>query len=197
MENQYALRKRSGDVGTNAIVIQFPVRLAFALTAHKIQGQTISKPTKVVLDLNSVFEDAQAHVMLSRVQCLEQIHILGSLNDSKIRTSSIGLNELKRLKSKSINENPTAWNKIKMHDTIKVASLNCAGLSAHFIDIQADEKLMKADIIHLVETSLKDDEGQHLNLPGYQSHFINIGKGKGIVTYFKETLFSHEKAFAC
>ena len=134
--------------------------------------------------------------MLSRVQCLEQINILGSLDESKIRTSLIGLNELKRLKSKSINENPSAWNTIVIHDTIKVASLNCAGLSSHFIDINADEKLKKADIIHLMETSLEEDEGQHLTLPGYKSHFINIGKGKGIVTYFKEMLFSHEEDFA-
>ena len=129
VENQYSLRKKSGDVGTTAIVIQFPVRLAFSLTAHKIQGQTIPKPTKIVLDLNSVFEDAQAHVMLSRVQCLDQIQILGSLDESKIRTSNIGLNELKRQKYISMNENPTPWNKREMHETIKIASLNCAGLS--------------------------------------------------------------------
>ena len=43
------IKWRSGEGGTSAIVIQFPVRLAFALTAHKIQGQTIPKQTKVVL----------------------------------------------------------------------------------------------------------------------------------------------------
>ena len=73
---QYPLRKKSGAAGATANVIQFPVTLAFAITAHKIQGQTIPSPTKVVLDLNSIFEDAQAHVMLSRVQQLEQICIL-------------------------------------------------------------------------------------------------------------------------
>ena len=61
----------------------------------------------VALDLNSVFEDAQAHVMLSRAQRLEQVCILRNLDDSKIRTSSIGLEELRRLDKISINKNPT------------------------------------------------------------------------------------------
>ena len=72
---QYTIRKKSGDVGTTAIIIQFPVKLAFAITSHKIQGQTIPWPMRVVFDLNSIFEDAQAHVMLSRVQRLQQVYI--------------------------------------------------------------------------------------------------------------------------
>ena len=191
VSNQYTLRKKSGDVGSTALVIQFPVKLAFAITSHKIQGQTIPQPTKVALDLNSVFEDAQAHVMLSRVQCLDQVYIVKSLDASKIRTSSIGLAELGRLKAISLNENPSPWNKSIKEVSIKVASLNCAGLASHFIDIIADEKLMKADIIHLIETSLEKSEGRQLTIPGYASHFINVGKGKGIVTYFKEEVFSH------
>ena len=189
---QYTLRKRSGEAGATAKVIQFPVKLAFAITSHKIQGQTISSPTKVVIDLNSIFEDAQAHVMLSRVQQLEQLFILGSLDDAKIRTSQIGLRELYRLKEISLNENPTPWLK-DIKNSIKVVSLNCAGLKPHFIDIQADEHLLKADVIHLIETSLDPSEINQFNLPGYLSHFINIGNGKGTVTYHKHEVVKHEE----
>merc|ERR1711954_261522 len=108
---QYSLRKKSGEGGATANVIQFPIKLAFAITSHKIQGQTILSPAKVVLDLNSVFEDAQAHVMLSRVQCLDQVYIRKNLDESKIRTSQIGLAELERLKRISFNENPSPWNR--------------------------------------------------------------------------------------
>ena len=38
---QYPLRKRGGEAGASATVIQFPVRLAFSITSHKIQGHTI------------------------------------------------------------------------------------------------------------------------------------------------------------
>ena len=193
--NQYPLRKKSGHVGSSALVIQFPVKLAYAITAHKIQGQTIPKPSKVALDLNSVFEDAQAHVMLSRVQCLDQVFIMKSLDESKIRTSQIGLAELERLKRISYNENPTPWNEPNQNDKVNILSLNCAGLAYHFMDIIADEKLKKADIIHLVETSLENNTKEQFSIPGYEAHFINVSKGKGIMTYFKPNIFIHEQDF--
>ena len=56
VSNQYPLRKKNGQGGSSATLIQFPVKLAFAITAHKIQGQTIPLPTKVVLDLNTIFK---------------------------------------------------------------------------------------------------------------------------------------------
>ena len=84
-----------------------------------------------------------------------------------------------------MNENPNKWQDDKNKTgTIKIISLNCAGLHAHFGDISTDNTLKKADIIHLIETSLKPDEDvTQYRLEGYASHFISIGNGKGIVTY--------------
>ena len=130
--------------------------------------------------------------MLSRAQQLQQVFILKSLDDSKIRTSHIGLKELERLQTISINENPTPWHKL-IEKTIKVASLNCAGINAHFIDIQVDEKLLEADLIHLIETSLEENEGNQLMLQNYSNHMVNVGKGKGIATYFKANVFKHQQ----
>ena len=62
---------------------------------------------KDVFDLNSIFEHAQAHVMLSGVQQLEQIFILNNLEEIKIRTSYIALTELER--HISSDKNPTPW----------------------------------------------------------------------------------------
>ena len=56
VSNQYTLRKNGGEVSNTATLFQFPVKLAHAITAHKIQGQTIPYPVKVVLDINSIFE---------------------------------------------------------------------------------------------------------------------------------------------
>ena len=151
MSNQYTLRKKSGDAGSTATLIQFPVKLAFAVTAHKIQGQTIPWPMSVVLDIQSIFDDAQAHVMLSRAQRLQQVYILKKLDKSKIRTNYMALKELERLKEISMNENPTPWQRQKPN-TVKVVSLNCAGLQPHFNDIIADNHIMKANIIQLIET---------------------------------------------
>ena len=52
----------------------------------QIQGNTIVYPSTVLLDLSSVFEAAQAYVMLSRVQCIEQVFIYKKLPEEKIRT---------------------------------------------------------------------------------------------------------------
>ena len=188
---QYSLRKRSGVAGATATAIQFPVTLSFAITSHKIQGQTIPSPTKVVLGLDSVFEDAQAYVMLSRVQQLDQIFILDSLDQSKLRTSQTALRELHRLKGVSLNENPTPWLKIDKK-SIKIVSLNCAGLKPHFVDILADENLLQGDVIHLIETSIDAADENDFFLPGYNSHFLSIGNGKGIATFYKNDLAQHE-----
>ena len=87
-------------------MIQFPLKVAHAITAHKIQGQTIAKPLKVALDIASIFDDAQAHVMLSRVQEFEQVYILQSLPKDKIRASVKALKELEEMNGRSINKNP-------------------------------------------------------------------------------------------
>ena len=89
----------------------------------------------------------------------------------------------------SINENPDAWSK-ETDNALKIVSLNCAGLKAHFHDIQTDDRLRKADVIHLVETSLKEAEDDcPFTLDGYQQKFIKNGNGKGIATYYDNEKF--------
>ena len=185
----YPIRKRGGAVGSTATLVQFPVKLAHAITAHKIQGQTVPKPLKVAYDISSVFEEAQGYVMLSRVQELNQVHIIKQFDPKKIYPSRKALYELKRMNKISINENPEPWNKVD-DLTVKIVSLNCAGLRAHFEDIKADEKLLNADIIHLSETSLcMEDDDKELDLEGYAKTLISIGTGKGMVTYYQESKF--------
>ena len=84
----YSLSKKATAGSSRATVIQFPLKVAHAITAHKIQGQTIPKPLKVALDISSIFDDAQAHVMLSRVEEFQQVYILESLPKEKIRAST-------------------------------------------------------------------------------------------------------------
>ena len=168
--------------------------MAFAITSHKIQGQTIPWPIKVALDLDSIFEDAQAHVMLSRAQQISQIYILNRLDEGKIRTSKIGLAETERLAAISVNTNPSPWCK-ENKNHVKLVSFNCAGLQAHFRDLQVDNMIGKGDIIHLIETSLDENDQSPLTLEGYEVHLTSVGKGKGIATYYKPNIFKHEKDF--
>ena len=49
----YGLSKKATVASSQATLIQFPLKVAYAITAHKIQGQSIIKPTKVALDISS------------------------------------------------------------------------------------------------------------------------------------------------
>ena len=180
----YSIRKRGGAVGSTATLVQFPVKLAHAITAHKIQGQTIPKPSKVAFDIDSIFEEAQGYVMLSRVQELMQVYILNKFDPKKLYPSQKALRELERMNKISLNENPDPWRK-KTENTLKIAALNCAGLKPHFEDIKTDDRLLNADLIHLIETSLtKEDDEEELILDGYKQSFMKMGQGKGISTYY-------------
>lgn len=54
---------------------QFPVKLAWAITIHKSQGQTYDK----VNIFNGFFANGQMYVALSRCKTLDGIHIMGNL----------------------------------------------------------------------------------------------------------------------
>ena len=183
--------------GASATLIQFPVRLSHAVTSHKIQGQSILNPTTVSMDIDSVFEAGQAYVILSRVQSIDQVFITKKFDDKKIKVSKFALEELKRLNHISFNQNPSPWHK-KDKNALKIATVNCAGLLAHYRDIKKDSKLLQADIIHLIETSLPEEaDTSDIHIEGFNGKFIKIGRGKGVATFIrKEIQYQHEDTIA-
>ena len=144
----YSLSKKATSESAKATVIQFPIKVAHAITAHKIQGQTIPDPMKVGLDLKSIFDDGQAHVMLSRVERLDQVFILENFSEEKIRTSRKALVELNEMNRRSINANPIPW-KQENNSALKISSLNCMNLQKSYEDIVCDQTLMESSVITL------------------------------------------------
>lgn len=63
---------------------QFPVRLAWAITIHKSQGQTYDR---VNVNTSNIFAEGQLYVALSRCKTLDGMHIIGTLSESKVKTS--------------------------------------------------------------------------------------------------------------
>ena len=101
------------------------------------------------------------------------------------------LDELERLNKISLNKNKSDWDK-QNKNTLKISSLNCRSLNKHFNDISTDEVLLQSDIIALQETWLEDDDiNDNLNIPGYDLHLNSNGRGKGLATYYKSSIFKH------
>lgn len=78
---------------------QFPIKLAWAITVHKSQGQTYDK---VNVDAsNGFFAYGQMYVALSRCSSLKGLHILGHLHDDDLKCSP-EVREFMGIKEKSV-----------------------------------------------------------------------------------------------
>ena len=160
------------------MLLQF--KLAWAITAHKIQGQTIAKPRKLVVDLRRVFEAAQAYVMLSRVQELDQLIIVESLPREKIYPSQQALTELERMNKDALNKSEDNHN----YDD-KIISVNIRSLRAHYEDLLSEQQLKSCDAILIQQTCLEATEPTtKYQLENFASEFNSVGNGKGLAHFF-------------
>merc|ERR1712016_471557 len=178
-------KKQDGAQGT---AVNFPLKLCFATTAHKIQGSTVKKPTCIVLHPHGYLHPAMGYVMLSRIQCLDQLIIVKppstkpELQMEKIKPWDSAMTELKRLHEVDLTVRPR-------NCTLSLASLNVRSLQKHFQDLEAFHSLMLADVICVQETWLEDgNDGQHYQLSHLNKSalFANGGRGKGVVIYYSD-----------
>ena len=66
---------------TIGMIMQFPLKLAWGLTIHKGQGQTLDD---VYVDLSRGFAAGQAYTALSRVRNVSGLHLLTPFNVGQI-----------------------------------------------------------------------------------------------------------------
>ncbi len=73
------IKNADGDV--LATMVQYPVRLAYALTVHKSQGMSLSS---AVIDLGRTFAPGQAYVALSRLRTAEGLSLAGKVGPEQV-----------------------------------------------------------------------------------------------------------------
>ncbi|WAR11596.1 PIF1-like protein, partial [Mya arenaria] len=83
---------------------QFPLRLCWATSIHKVQGATLNN---IVVSFEKRFNPGQAYVAISRVRKLCDLY-LTSFEERKITTNAKVTHEMNRMKQEALHSNPFA-----------------------------------------------------------------------------------------
>ena len=113
-EKTFNIGNKFSSTTSTATALQFPLKLSFAVTAHKVQGQTIKQPMKVVIDLYKANKEAQAYVMMSRAESMDQLMILDRLYEESWNVSQPALNEVQSMNKRALNMIPHAQYDLKL-----------------------------------------------------------------------------------
>ena len=134
---------------------QFPLKLAWASTGHKIQGVTIKKGTNVVIHGNKHMPDSMYYVMLSRAQDISQVYLENFTGS--IRANHDNLVENQNLVKRSIVHENKDVNVFLVN-----MPFNCS--KAKTINfLQNDPYASHADHVCVVEKYLNHNEGEFPN----------------------------------
>ena len=183
---------------------QFPLRLSWACTAHKVQGMTVDK---VVVNLDRAFSPGQGYVALSRVTSKKGLFI-----ETKDAVSLHKKIYADPEVQKALQEMPTLTLQEFSHTSsgcIKMFLLNIQSLNRHMLDLRSDMRFRHADVICLTETWIRSGQTvDDFKLEGFRFHHapranlyddsstqlkhLQTSKGGGVALYIKEV--GHEKS---
>ncbi|CAG2185969.1 unnamed protein product [Mytilus edulis] len=144
------LKPSSEDIPLSTCVRkQFPLKLAWACTIHKVQGLTVEE---CVVDLNKCFTYGQAYVALSRVTSKSGLHIK-SIETEKLDKKIFcdpdivkGVAEMTRFLPEVEDERE------EQKDIVQIMYHNIQGLQAHAEDLKQNPDFIDVDFICLTET---------------------------------------------
>ncbi|XP_061127516.1 ATP-dependent DNA helicase PIF1-like isoform X3 [Syngnathus typhle] len=133
---------------------QFPIKLAFACTIHKVQGMTTSQ---AAVSLKGVFEHGMGYVALSRVTSLSGLHIL-HMDERRLHANpqiTAALAEMAEDSLESVMPLLRVMPSVDRANHLVVVHHNTEGLSCHVQDIVSHHELLFADVLCFTETHLQ------------------------------------------
>jgi very-short-patch-repair endonuclease/nucleoside-triphosphatase THEP1 len=170
------------DGKVKARIMQYPLRLAWAITVHKSQGMSLDE---AIVNLGDTFEYGQGYVALSRVRSLEGLY-LKSYNAKSLRVSEhiSEFDEKIRKDSRFIQEKFQNADKKKLEETQKKFISKCGGVPEGGVEKTVEGERRETQVITLDYIK----EGKTLEE-------IAVLRDIGIRTLYKhlEDLFKHEK----
>lgn len=185
---------------------QFPIRLAFACTIHKVQGLTTSS---AVVSLKNVFESGMGYVALSRVTSLSGLRII-HMDESKLYANPDVTEALRNMQTANLTHIMPFYYVSQTLDRDSTFSLihhNTQGLPSHIRDIQCHHELCLSDILCFTETRLQCFVAPSLHLDGYTMYersrhvsytsFSQMAskEGGGVAIYVKNHIVASEIRF--
>ncbi|XP_062389285.1 uncharacterized protein LOC134077598 [Sardina pilchardus] len=142
---------------------QFPLRLAWAITVHKVQGLTLAK---AVVSLHKIFAPGQAYVALSRVTSLDGL-IISDFTEKAIYCNqhiSQHIASMPKFLCENTLEKP-------MSNCFSIYLLNVQSLQAHFQDLQTIVASLHPDCVAVTETWLGDScSPERFSITEYSFH---------------------------
>ncbi|WAR30905.1 PIF1-like protein [Mya arenaria] len=165
---------------------QFPLKLSFACTIHKVQGLSVDE---LVVSFEKKFGAGQAYVALSRCRSLEGLQLL-NFDSKKITQSTSVQKEMTRLQETMLLPSPYSCLQDPVTcEIFTVSLLNARSLRLHFPDVIADPICNLSDMLMFTETHLYTNETPRHTIPGYSSVLAAQDTHKnyhGLACYFKE-----------
>ncbi|CAG2195294.1 unnamed protein product [Mytilus edulis] len=130
-----------------AVRFQFPLRLAWACTIHKVQGLTTDA---AVVSLKNIFAPGMSYVALSRVTSMAGLTIK-DFDEKNIYCNEQIYKALKQMPLYlTVKDKP-------IHQNMVIILHNIQGLIPHINDIRSNSDISSANFICLTETWLKNE----------------------------------------
>ena len=153
---------------------QFPLKLAWACSIHKVQGMTVKE---IVFDMEGTFTYGQAYVALSRATTMDGLYLRNYKPNLIYRSEPVHA-ALQNMTSFNVQRNTS-----NDDNAFSVIHQNVQGLSSKARDLEQNTDMKGAAVIAFTETWLSP-QSNSVALDGYDAFRCDRSDGRGGVCIY-------------